>query len=29
VEAILDAAAGVFAEIGFEAATMDAIAERA
>jgi AcrR family transcriptional regulator len=29
VEAILDAAAGVFAEIGFEAATTEAIAERA
>jgi len=29
VEAILDAAAGVFSEIGFEAATTEAIAERA
>ncbi|MET0593106.1 MAG: TetR/AcrR family transcriptional regulator [Polyangiaceae bacterium] len=29
VESILDAAAGVFAETGFEAATMESIAERA
>lgn len=29
VEAILDAAAGVFAEVGFDGATIDAIAEKA